>query len=216
MEQDILKTIDHTLLNPVATWSMVQKLCDEAIAFGCASVCIPPTFVREAKAYVKEKIPVCTVIGFPNGYQRAEVKAYETKLAVEDGADEIDLVLNLGLVREHRYEALLAEIEEVRKVCAEQVLKVIVETCYWNREEKIALCQLLNASSADFIKTSTGFAAGGATLDDVVLFKEYIRPSLQIKAAGGIRTVEQAKAFLAAGASRLGASSLAAAIAKKP
>ncbi len=202
----ILKTVDHTLLGQTATWEDILGICHEGIQFGVASVCIPPSYVERAVNYVAGKIPVCTVIGFPNGYNTTQVKVFETKVAVEQGAAEIDMVVNLGDVRQGHYEAVLQEIKAVRQACPDSILKVIIETCLLAEEEKIRLCQVVTDSGADFIKTSTGFSHAGANLEDIQLFKRYIGKNLKIKAAGGISTLDDARQFLAAGASRLGTS----------
>lgn len=207
-KKDILQAIDHTQLKTTATWDEISRLCDEAIAAGAASVCIPPSYVAGACAYVQAKIAVCTVIGFPNGYQTTAVKCFETEEALRNGASEIDMVIHQGDVKDGRWLEIQAEIEAIKRLCQDKILKVIVETCYLTEAEKIKLCQIVSAAGADFIKTSTGFGPQGATLEDVVLFRAHLAPEVQIKAAGGIRSVEMAQAFLDSGASRLGSSSL--------
>lgn len=210
MEQnEILSRVDHTLLTPTATWEQVRALCDEGKQFGVASVCIPPRYVKRANDYAGG-LKICTVIGFPNGYATPEVKVFETEDAIRDGADEIDMVINQGLAKAGDWEGVLTEIKAVKESCKGRILKVIIEACNFTQEEKIALCRVVSMSGAEFIKTSTGFAAGGATVEDVRLFREHISPDMRIKAAGGIRTFEQAQAMLEAGADRIGASALVA------
>ena len=210
MEQiEILSRVDHTLLTPTATWEQVRALCDEGKQFGVASVCIPPRYVKRANDYAGG-LKICTVIGFPNGYATPEVKVFETEDAIRDGADEIDMVINQGLAKAGDWEGVLTEIKAVKESCKGRILKVIIEACNFTREEKIALCRVVSMSGAEFIKTSPRFAAGGATVEDVQLFREHISPDMRIKAAGGIRTFEQAQAMLEAGADRIGASALVA------
>ena len=208
--KEILKRVDHTLLTQTATWAEVQALCDEAIAYETASVCIPPRYVKRAADYVGNRLKICTVVGFPNGYSTPEVKVFETEDAIRNGADEIDMVMDIGLAKAGDWEGVLEEIKAVKASCNGHILKVIVEACQLTREEKIAACRVVSMSGADFIKTSTGFSSGGATVEDVALFQENISPDVRIKAAGGIRTFEQAQAMLDAGADRLGASALVA------
>ena len=207
---DILSKVDHTLLTPVATWEQVKTVCEEGLEFSTASVCIPPRYVTQASAYVGNRLKVCTVVGFPNGYSTPEVKVFETEDAIRNGADEIDMVINLGLAKAGDWEGVLTEIKAVKASCKGRILKVIVEACQLTREEKVAMCRIVSMSGADFIKTSTGFSTGGATVEDVRLFRENIGPDIRIKAAGGIRTFEQAQAMLEAGADRIGASALVA------
>lgn len=207
-KEEIICTIDHTLLKQDATWDQIRDLCMEGMENGVASVCIPPSFVKQAAEFAGEKLPICTVIGFPNGYQTSMIKVLEAAQAVKNGADEIDMVINIGWVRERRYDDILKEIDEVKEACNGKLLKVIIETCLLTEEEKIALCDVVSRSKAEFIKTSTGFAGGGATLADIQLFKKYVTGDTKIKAAGGIKSVSDAEAFLAAGADRLGTSSL--------
>ncbi|MBR2382972.1 MAG: deoxyribose-phosphate aldolase [Anaerotignum sp.] len=207
-KEEIICTIDHTLLKQDATWDQIRDLCMEGMESGVASVCIPPSFVKQAAEFAGEKLPICTVIGFPNGYQTSMIKVLEAAQAVKNGADEIDMVINIGWVRERRYDDILKEIDEVKEACNGKLLKVIIETCLLTEEEKIALCDVVSRSKAEFIKTSTGFAGGGATLADIQLFKKYVTGDTKIKAAGGIKSVSDAEAFLAAGADRLGTSSL--------
>ncbi len=203
---DIVKKVDHTLLDPAATWEDIKQVCDDGMQFGVASVCIPPAFVSKAKAYVGDKLPVCTVIGFPNGYATTAAKVCEAADAVKNGADEIDMVIHIGMAKEARYGEILAEINAVKAACDGRLLKVIIETCLLTDEEKIALCRVVSESSADFIKTSTGFAGGGATKEDIALMEGYMSPDKKIKAAGGIPSIEDATVFLTIGAQRLGTS----------
>lgn len=207
-KREIFRFIDHTLLKQDATWADIRTICQQGMDWDVASVCIPPAFVQEAAAFVKGKIPICTVIGFPNGYQTTEGKVFETAQAIQNGAAEIDMVIRIGWVKEKRYDAILQEIDAVKAACNGKLLKVIIETCLLTEEEKIALCEVVSRSQADFIKTSTGFAGGGATLADIQLFHNHVTGNTKIKAAGGIRSVADAEAFLAAGADRLGSSSL--------
>ena len=207
-KEKIICTIDHTLLKQDAKWEQIRDLCEVGMESGTASVCIPPSFVKQAAEFVEGKLPICTVIGFPNGYQTTAVKVFETDQAVKDGADEIDMVINIGWVKEKKFEDILLEINAVKGACGGKLLKVIIETCLLTEEEKIALCDVVSRSDAEFIKTSTGFAGGGATLEDIQLFKKYVTGDTKIKAAGGIKSVSDAEAFLAAGADRLGTSSL--------
>ena len=204
--RQILKTVDHTLLSQTATWEGIQNLCDEAVEYQTASVCIPASYVRRAAEYLHGRVPVCTVIGFPNGYDAQEVKCFAAEQAVRDGASEIDMVVNLGWVRDGKFDEVLEEIRAVKKACGEKILKVIIETCLLTREEKIELCRVVSESGADFIKTSTGFSAAGATFDDVALMAEHVTNGLKIKAAGGISSLTDAEKFLELGASRLGTS----------
>ena len=202
----ILSAVDHTLLAQGATWEQIKALCDEGIKYHTASVCIPPSYVEQAKEYVGDRLAVCTVIGFPNGYSTTAVKCFEAADAVRCGADEIDMVINIGWVKDQRWADLLEEIREIKTVCGNLVLKVIIETCLLTEEEKIRLCEIVSESGADFIKTSTGFSTGGATREDIALFAEHAAPHVKIKAAGGISGLEDAEAFLNLGASRLGTS----------
>ena len=204
--KDILSKVDHTLLSQSATNEEIKIICDDAIRYGCASVCIPPSYVKMAKEYVKDKISICTVIGFPNGYNTTQVKCFETAEAVKNGADEIDMVINIGMLKDKRYDDILEEIRQIKKACNGKLLKVIIETCLLTNEEKIKMCQIVSESGADYIKTSTGFSTGGATREDIALFKENVAPHLKIKAAGGISNLEDAEDMLKLGASRLGTS----------
>ena len=203
---EILSRVDHTLLAQNATWEQIRTICDDGMKYHCASVCIPASFARQAKDYVGERLPICTVIGFPNGYSTTAVKCFEASDAVQNGADEIDMVVNVGWVKDGRYDDLLAEIRAVKAACRGKLLKVIIETCLLTEEEKIRMCEVVSASGADYIKTSTGFSTGGATREDVALFAAHVAPHVKIKAAGGISSIEDAEAFLALGASRLGTS----------
>lgn len=203
--QKILNAVDHTLLKQTATWEEIRRLCDDGIRFHTASVCIPPCFVKQAADYVEGKIPVCTVIGFPNGYVTTAVKCYEAAEAVENGAAEIDMVINLGMVKEGRYDDVLREINHVKKACDGKLLKVIIETCMLTEQEKIRMCEIVSESDADFIKTSTGFGGAGATARDIELMVANTKGK-RVKAAGGIKTLEDAEEFLELGAERLGTS----------
>ena len=204
----ILSHCDHTLLTVDATWPQIQAVCDDAIFYGTASVCIPPRFVKQAKAYVGDRMRVCTVIGFPNGYHTTETKVFETADAVRNGADEIDMVIHVGAAKAGDFAAVEDEIKAVRKACEGKVLKVIIETCLLTDDEKIALCGAVSRSGADYIKTSTGFSKGGASREDIKLFSEHIAPHLKMKAAGGIRSWADAEDYLALGCDRLGTSAL--------
>lgn len=206
--EEILTHVDHTILTTTAGWDQVKTICDEGLAYHTASVCIPPRFVKKAADYVGNSLKICTVIGFPNGYNMPEVKIFETEDAIRNGADEIDMVMDLALAKAGDWEGVLQEIKAVKASCQGRILKVIVEACQLTEAEKIAACRVVSMSGADFIKTSTGFSTGGATVEDVKLFKEHISPDVRIKAAGGIRTFEQAQAMLDAGADRIGASAL--------
>ena len=206
--KEILKRCDHTLLKQTATWQDIRKILDEGISNGCASCCIPPSFVRAAKEYVGERIRICTVIGFPNGYSASAVKAYETKQAVADGADEIDMVINLGAVRAGDRSAAVADVAAVRAECRGRILKVIIETCLLEDDEKRFACLAAVEGGADYVKTSTGFSTAGATIEDVRLMKETVSGRALVKAAGGIRDMEFASALISAGADRIGESKL--------
>ena len=199
--------VDHTQLKAYATWKDIVKLCDEAIKYRTASVCVPPSFIKKIKESYKESLNICTVIGFPLGYSTTEVKVKETLEAIKDGADEIDMVINIGDVKNGDYSKVLSEIKALKNACGNKILKVIVETCYLDEAEKIKMCEIVTEAGADYIKTSTGFGTGGATFDDVKLFKEHIGQNVKIKAAGGIRTKEDMETFLSLGADRLGTSS---------
>lgn len=208
----ILSAVDHTLLSQGATWEEIKVICDDGMKYNAASVCIPASYVRAAKEYVGEKLPVCTVIGFPNGYSTTAVKCFETEDAVKNGADEIDMVINVGWVKDRRWDALLEEIKAVKAACGGKLLKVIIETCLLTDEEKIKMCEIVSNSGAEYIKTSTGFAGGGATREDVALFAKHVAPHVKIKAAGGISSLQDAEDFLALGASRLGTSRIVKAV----
>lgn len=202
----IVSKIDHTLLSTTATFADIKNLCDEGIRYSVASVCIPPCFVEEAKKYVKDKLKICTVIGFPNGYNEKSVKIFETAKALESGADEIDMVINIGLLKEKNYSAVFDEIKSIKEICEKNILKVIIETCLLTEKEKIEMCKIVTNANADFIKTSTGFSKSGAKIEDILLFKEHIGNNVKIKAAGGISSIADAEGFIKAGASRLGTS----------
>lgn len=208
MNEEILKKVDHTLLKQIATMKDIEKICDDAIANNTASVCIPPVYVKQAKEYVKGKMKICTVIGFPNGYNTTFTKVFETAQAVKDGADEIDMVINIGKVKENNYEYISNEINKIKEACNGKLLKVIIETCLLTEDEKIKLCEVVSNSKADYIKTSTGFSTAGATLEDIMLFKNHIKNGKKIKAAGGIKDFQDAQKFIEAGADRLGTSRL--------
>ena len=210
--QDILSRVDHTLLAQGATWKEIKAICDDGIKYGCASVCIPASYVKQAAEYVAGKIPVCTVIGFPNGYDTTAAKCFEASDAVEGGASEIDMVINIGWVKDGLYDKVLSEIRDVKGHCRGKLLKVIIETCLLTDAEKIELCRVVSESGADYIKTSTGFGGGGATREDVALFKAHVAPHVKIKAAGGIADLNDAKDFIALGADRLGTSRIVKAV----
>lgn len=204
--KNILSKCDHTLLGVTSTWEQIKKICDEGMKYATASVCIPPSFVKKAKEYVGDKLAICTVIGFPNGYNTAAVKAFEAKDAVQNGADEIDMVINVGLLKDGEDTQVCDEIKKVKAACGEKLLKVIIETCLLTEEEKVRACKIVTEAGAEYIKTSTGFSKGGATLEDVKLMKANVGAGVLVKAAGGISGLEDAQAFLDAGASRLGTS----------
>ena len=206
--KEILSKVDHTLLAQGATWEDIRGICDDGLAYGTASVCIPPSYVARAREYLGDRLAVCTVIGFPNGYATTAVKCFETEDAVKNGADEIDMVINIGWVKDKRWDDVLEEIKAVKASCQGRILKVIVEACLLTQEEKIKMCQLVTEAGADYIKTSTGFSAGGATREDVALSAAHIGPGVKIKAAGGIATLQDAQDFLDLGADRLGTSRL--------
>ncbi len=204
--QNILAKCDHTLLSPTATWVQIQTICDEGMQYHTASVCIPASYVAQAKAYVGDKLPICTVIGFPNGYDTTAAKCFMATDAVNNGAGEVDMVVNLGWVADGKYDAVEEEIRQVKAACQGKILKVIIETCLLNDQQKVALCGVVTRAGADFIKTSTGFSTAGATFHDVELFAQHVGPQVKIKAAGGISSLEDAEKFIALGASRLGTS----------
>ena len=204
--QEILSKCDHTLLSQTATWGEIQAICDDGMHYKTASVCIPASYVRQAKEYVGDRLAICTVIGFPNGYDTTKAKCFMTTDAVENGADEVDMVINLGWVKDRRYDLVGEEIRQIKAACQGRLLKVIIETCLLTDEEKIKMCEIVSDSGADFIKTSTGFSTAGATFHDVELFAKHVKPGVRIKAAGGISSLEDAEKFIELGASRLGTS----------
>ena len=205
---EVLKMVDHTLLAQTATWEEIRQICDDGLRYGTASVCIPPCYVAAAAEYVQGKLPICTVIGFPNGNHTTEAKIYEAKDAIANGASELDMVINIGALKDKNYAYVQNEIEKLKEVCDNKILKVIIETCLLNEEEKIKMCEIVTQAKADYIKTSTGFSTGGATFDDIALFAKYVGPDVKIKAAGGISSFDDAEKFISLGASRLGTSRL--------
>lgn len=204
--KEILKHCDHTLLKQESTWAQIKEICDDGRKYQCSSVCIPASYVRQAAEYVGNDLKICTVIGFPNGYSTTAVKVFETEDAIRNGADEIDMVINIGWVKDQKWDDLLAEIKAVKESCQGRILKVIVEACLLTEEEKIKMCELVTASGADYIKTSTGFSTGGATREDVALMVKHVGPGVKVKAAGGITSLKDAEDFLTLGADRLGTS----------
>ena len=204
--KDILSKCDHTLLSQTATWEDIKAICDDGMKYHTASVCIPPCYVKAAKEYVGDKLAICTVIGFPNGYNTTAVKNYETADALKNGADEIDMVINIGELKAGNYDYVENEIATLKATCGDKILKVIIETCLLTDDEKIKMCEIVTRAGADFIKTSTGFSKAGATFEDIKLFSEHIGPNVRMKAAGGISSVEDAEEFVRLGASRLGTS----------
>ena len=200
----ILARVDHTLLSQTATWDQIRAICDDGVKYGCASVCIPASYVKQAAEYVAGKLPICTVIGFPNGYDTTAAKCFMAADAVNNGAEEVDMVINLGWVKDRKWEDLLSEIKAIKEACHGKLLKVIIECCFLTDEEKIKLCEIVTASGADYIKTSTGFGGGGATREDVALFAKHVGPNVKIKAAGGIRTLDTALRMIELGVSRIG------------
>ena len=210
--KEILSKCDHTLLAQTATWKEIQAICDDGMKYGCASVCIPASYVKQAAEYVAGKIPVCTVIGFPNGYSTTAAKCFEAEDAVANGASEIDMVINIGWVKDGKFDEVEQEIRAVKVSCHGRILKVIIETCFLTEEEKIRMCQVVSDAGADFIKTSTGFGGGGATREDVALFAKHVAPEVRIKAAGGIADLQDAEDFVNLGASRLGTSRIVKAV----
>lgn len=204
--KEILAHCDHTLLKQESTWAQIKEVCDDGKKYNCASICIPAAYVKACAEYVGNSLKICTVIGFPNGYSTTAVKVFETEDAIRNGADEIDMVINIGWAKDRRWDDILNEIKAVKASCQGRILKVIVETCLLTEAEKIKLCELVTASGADYIKTSTGFSTGGATREDVALFARHVGPSVKIKAAGGISSMQDAEDFLALGADRLGTS----------
>ena len=205
-QKEILSMVDHTLLLQTATWEEIKAICDDGIKYETASVCIPTCYVKQAKEYMGDKCKVCTVIGFPNGNYTTETKVFETKDALANGADEIDMVINVGMLKAGEYDYVLNEIKAIKEACGDHILKVIIETCLLTDEEKIKMCEIVTASGADFIKTSTGFSTAGATFADVELFAKYVGPNVKIKAAGGISSMDDAEKFIELGATRLGTS----------
>ena len=205
-QKEILKHVDHTLLLQGATWDEIRQICDDAVAYQTASVCIPPSYVKQASEYLDGKMAVCTVIGFPNGYMTTAAKEFETRDALSNGASEIDMVINIGWLKDGKYNLIEEEIRTLKKACGEKILKVIIETCLLTDEEKIKMCEIVTKAGADYIKTSTGFSTAGATFDDIRLFSEHIGPNVKMKAAGGISSMDDDKKFLELGADRLGTS----------
>lgn len=208
MNQEIMKYVDHTLLSQTATWEEIREILDDAMKYGAASACIPAAYVKQAAQYVGRKLPVCTVIGFPNGYSTSEAKVFEAKDAVEKGASEIDMVVNVGFLKDRRYKEVEDEIRAVKEVCGDRVLKVIIETCLLTEEEKIKMCEIVTMAGADYIKTSTGFSSAGATFADVELMRRHVGEGVKVKAAGGITSFADAEEFVRLGAERLGTSRL--------
>ena len=204
--KEILKHVDHTLLLQGATWEEIKQICDDAMKYETASVCIAPSYVKQAAEYMGDKMAVCTVIGFPNGYMTTKAKEFETKDALENGASEIDMVINIGWLKDKKYDLIENEIKALKAVCKDKILKVIIETCFLTDEEKIKMCEIVTNAGADYIKTSTGFGGAGATFEDIKLFSEHIGPNVKMKAAGGISSIEDAEKFLELGADRLGTS----------
>ena len=204
--KEILSKVDHTLLSQSATWEQIKAICDDGMKYHTASVCIPASYVKQAADYVDGKLPICTVIGFPNGYDTTKAKCFEASDAVENGAQEVDMVINIGWVKDQKWDALLEEIKAIKAACRGRLLKVIIETCLLTDDEKIKMCEIVSASGADYIKTSTGFSTGGATFHDVELFAKHVKPGVKIKAAGGISSLDDAEKFIELGASRLGTS----------
>lgn len=206
----ILTYVDHTLLKPEATFSDIKAICDDAMRFNTASVCIPPSYVKACADYCGGKMKICTVIGFPNGYNTTAVKVFETEDAIKNGADEIDMVINIGMLKDRRYDDVLNEIKAVKKACGGKILKVIIETCLLTDDEKIKMCEIVTEAGADFIKTSTGFSTAGATFADIELFSKHIGKNVKMKAAGGIKSLDDAEKFISLGAERLGTSRIVA------
>lgn len=204
--KDILKTVDHTLLTQTATWEEVRGILDDGIKYQTASACIPAAYVKQAAEYVEGRLPICTVIGFPNGYSTTAVKVFETKDAIENGAEEIDMVINIGWVKDGKYQEIEDEIRQIHEACGGKILKVIIETCLLTEEEKIRMCETVTCAGAEFIKTSTGFSTAGATFADVELMRKHVGKEVKVKAAGGIASLEDAEKFIALGADRLGTS----------
>lgn len=205
-EEEILEHVDHTLLLQTATWEEIRQICDDAMQYQTASVCIPPSYVKQASEYVQGSVPVCTVIGFPNGYMTTKAKEFETRDAIANGASEIDMVINVGWLKDKKYDLITEEIRILKAACGDKILKVIIETCLLEEEEKVKMCEIVTEAGADYIKTSTGFSSGGATFEDVELIARHVGPQVKIKAAGGITSMEDARRFLKLGADRLGTS----------
>ena len=204
--KEILSKCDHTLLLQTSTFDEIKSICDDGMKYQTASVCIPPCYVKSAKEYVKDRLAICTVIGFPNGYNTTEVKVFETENAIKDGADEIDMVINIGALKSKNYAYVLDEIKQIKRACGDKILKVIIETCLLTKDEIVKMCEIVTEAKADYIKTSTGFSKGGATLEDVALMKKSVGKDVLVKAAGGISGIEDAEQFIKIGASRLGTS----------
>lgn len=215
-QEKILSYVDHTLLSPAAAWEEIKQICDDGIKYKTASVCIPPCYVKQAKEYVKGQVKICTVIGFPNGANTPEVKGIETQNAIDNGADEIDMVINIGNLKDGLFDEVLNEIKLLKAICKDKILKVIIETCLLTEEEKIRMCEIVSLSGADFIKTSTGFSTGGATFEDIALFAKHVDKRVKIKAAGGIKTMDDAEKFISLGAERLGTSRIVKLIKETP
>lgn len=207
-KKDVLKKVDHTLLTQTATWTEIKEILDDAMKYGTASACIPAAYVKQAAEYVEGKLPICTVIGFPNGYSTTAVKVFETKDAIANGASEIDMVINIGFLKDKRYREAEEEIRQIHEACQGKILKVIIETCLLTEEEKIKMCEIVTNAGAEYIKTSTGFSTSGATFADVELMKKHIGPEVKVKAAGGISSFDDAEEFIRLGADRLGTSRL--------
>ena len=205
-EEEILEHVDHTLLLQTATWEEIRQICDDAMQYQTASVCIPPSYVKQASEYVQGSVPVCTVIGFPNGYMTTKAKEFETRDAIANGTSEIDMVINVGWLKDKKYDLITEEIRILKVACGDKILKVIIETCLLEEEEKVKMCEIVTEAGADYIKTSTGFSSGGATFEDVELFAKHVGSQVKIKAAGGITSMEDARRFLELGADRLGTS----------
>jgi len=210
--KDILEKCDHTLLGVDCTWEQIKAICDDGIKYHTASVCIPPSFVKRAKDYAGDKLKICTVIGFPNGYNTTETKVFETKDALNKGADEIDMVINVGALKDKDYDYIESEIRQLKQVCNDKILKVIIETCLLTEEEKITMCKIVTSAGADYIKTSTGFSTAGATHEDVKLMRANVGNNVKVKAAGGIKDIKDAEIFISEGAERLGTSRIVKAV----
>lgn len=205
---EVLKHVDHTLLTQTATWEEIKEILDDGIKYSTASACIPAAYVKQSAEYVEGKLPICTVIGFPNGYSTTAVKVFETKDAIENGASEIDMVINIGMLKDKRYQDVEDEIRQIKETCGEKILKVIIETCLLTEDEKIKMCEIVTKAGADYIKTSTGFSTAGATFEDVDLMRKHVGENVKVKAAGGISSFDDAEEFIRLGAERLGTSRL--------